>query len=1459
MKKTTLTNLAALALALATPCFAQTVPAVSNAAIEARFDKGELVIESKQAGPAKLVARPLDGQATATVEGRELRLFRPDKRPLLTVTVPEDSPFAFIQSIQLEQQAGTNLKTDRFLEGKLDLGLPAEKLSTLGTAGLTRVDGHPGSHVFLAVADPATRRGMVAGFTTFKKADGILFSGRNGGAVTFAAQNDYGRYLLPAGKAVAGDTLAIGFFPDARLGLEQWADATAKANNIKIKPRMAGYCTWYSQPHGGACDEKNIRTIADFSAKELAPFGFNYIQIDDYWQDGKRRTGPAKVFERVNPNGPYPSGMKAAADYIRSKGFTAGLWYMPFSGDHEDPWFQDKLHWFAKKPDGSPYFTPAFGGGSLDLTNPEVVDYIHRIAKLTTQEWGYRLLKLDGLWTGFANAQTYVANGYKPDDLGEATVLNPQLTPYEAYQQAFRKIREGAGEDTYILGCCAPQNMRSFSGAIGNVDAMRIGPDNSQNWAAICSGPWHGTNRYFFNGRIWHNDPDPVYVRSSVPIEHARSIVSWVTITGSLNASSEWFPDLPADRVDLLRRSLPSHNFPARPLDLFETGHAQAWHVQNPAQPHRHLISLFEWSGKNPSKISRTTDKLDLPPGETWVGYEYWSDSLVAPFKDSLETTLAPATCKIISLVALRQHPQILGTSRHITQGLMDLHDEAWSAEKSSLSASSDLVANDPYQVRILASGDLNKAATVTLDEASTKAGVTAEIQQRGPLVRLNLKSPDSRRVSWSLKFDKSSDAGIAGAAVKNLRVVASAYGRVEIAWDKSEHLWIVQRDSEAPVIVDQPVFVDASPEPGREHEYKVSVWSVEKSGPTASVKTSTPSEPTLPPLPPAPEIHLSDLTPQDANAGSGQIQKDKASAGTPLTIGGEVFQRGIGTHAVSTITYPLKPEYRRFVAVAGLDDSQRHQKSGSVEFIVRIVREDRTTTEAARSPKLLWNKAGRWHFDIPIPTGARAIQLVVEDAGDGIRCDLADWANAGFLSQMALAQPTPTPQPTAEAPKGVTALAKPDTKWFQDDRFGMFIHFGLYSIPAGEWKGVKMGRNSYAEWIRMQQGFPNYNSEGGVGLPRKEYDELLEQFNPQGFNADEWMRLAKEAGVKYIVVTSKHHDGFALWPSKASSYNVMATPFKRDIIGELAAACKKYDINLGLYYSHWLDWGNPGGGMPPFHKPDPEPKQPTQEEYEQYWQQTVIPQVTELIEAYHPKLFWFDNFGRSPYLTEKRLDQLITLVREKSPGTLINSRIGTQHGNHSKGNAIVDYISSDDNHFPTSPLEGAWETSATMQGSWGYHKLDGNWKPVGQLIRHLVDNTSLGGNIQLNIGPMGDGRIPAPSVRRLKEIGSWMAVNGESIYGAGPVPLPAPAWGRFTGKKTPEGYRLYAHLYRMPDGRRIVLPGVTQKPRKAQYLETGFAAESEIVDGNLNLILPPANLPDDRVSVLAVDFEKPL
>ena len=426
--------------------------------------------------------------------------------------------------------------------------------------------------------------------------------------------------------------------------------------------------------------------------------------------------------------------------------------------------------------------------------------------------------------------------------------------------------------------------------------------------------------------------------------------------------------------------------------------------------------------------------------------------------------------------------------------------------------------------------------------------------------------------------------------------------------------------------------------------------------------------------------------------------------------------------------------------------------------------------------------------------------------------------------------------------------LAQDNSAWFTEARFGMFIHFGLYSVPGGVWNGRVMGRNAYAEWIRMQEGWPNQG-----GIPKNEYDTLLKQFNPEYFDADEWVSEAKLAGMRYLIITAKHHDGFALWNSGVSDYNVVkATPFKRNIIAEITAACRKYGLKVGFYYSHWQDWEYPGGGLPPWPEipGDPVVHQPSQEEFDRYWSQKCLPQVEELIQNYHPDLLWFDSWGnrKEELLTPARLRQLISLVRKLSPQTLINSRIGTMEG--------IDFISTDDNDFSSHGFQMPWETSGTMNRSWGYNRTDIMWKSTQSLLENLISNVSKGGNYQLNIGPTGEGRILRPDIRRLREIGAWLYVNGEGIYGAGATPYPEPAWGKLTQKRMPDGsVRLYAFVFNPEAGKELHLTGVSEKPKRAWVLETGSTIHFEIFERKLNFQLPDL-LPDSRITTIV--FEMP-
>ncbi|WP_432797152.1 alpha-L-fucosidase [Poriferisphaera sp. WC338] len=429
------------------------------------------------------------------------------------------------------------------------------------------------------------------------------------------------------------------------------------------------------------------------------------------------------------------------------------------------------------------------------------------------------------------------------------------------------------------------------------------------------------------------------------------------------------------------------------------------------------------------------------------------------------------------------------------------------------------------------------------------------------------------------------------------------------------------------------------------------------------------------------------------------------------------------------------------------------------------------------------------------------------------------------------------------------------DVKWFTDARFGIFMHWGLYSIPAGVWKGKKMGRNWYSEWIRMQHNWP----EPG-GIPREEYDTLLDQFNPDKFNPNHWIKQFKEAGAKYFLITAKHHDGFALWPSKVSEYNVYdATPMKRDVLGELKEACDKHEIKMGFYYSHWLDWEHPGGGLPPWpsaeNPNDPPMMQPSQKLYDEYWYGKCIPQVRELIENYDPKFFWFDSWNDKSemFLTEKRLDDLIGAVRDASGHCLVNSRIGTTWS-HPKGDSIVDYLSMGDNEFPDTQIPRPWETSGTFNNAWACHKLDYSWKSSETLLKSLVDNASRGGNFQLNIGPNADGSFSPAMIRRLKEIGGWLIVNGEAVYGTSSTSLKDPAWGRIVKRDLPDGNtRLYCHVYDWVPNKNIDIDDLSCEPVKASVLETGEPIEVS-VDKKIVSMMLTEHCPDDRISVIVLD-----
>ncbi len=467
------------------------------------------------------------------------------------------------------------------------------------------------------------------------------------------------------------------------------------------------------------------------------------------------------------------------------------------------------------------------------------------------------------------------------------------------------------------------------------------------------------------------------------------------------------------------------------------------------------------------------------------------------------------------------------------------------------------------------------------------------------------------------------------------------------------------------------------------------------------------------------------------------------------------------------------------------------------------------------------------------------------------------------FLLAVAWALATMAPAVTAQTNLSdkVETKEQRDARmgWWREAKFGLFIHWGVYSVPAGQWKGKPIWGGG--EWIM-------YDAK----IPMAEYQQFAKEFNPVKFDADAWVKAAKEAGMKYIVITSKHHDGFAMFDTKASPWNIMqASPYGKDPLKDLAAACRKYGIKLGFYYSQAQDWNN-GGSAYQGKKWD----KAQEHDMDDYIDKVALPQVKEICSNYgeFPAVIWWDTSFDMNFPRAKKLYDAVQALR---PNIILNNRLGGGF----KGDTETP-----EQFIPAGGFPGRdWETCMTMNDTWGFKRDDNNWKSTEKIIRNLCDIASKGGNYLLNVGPTSEGLIPQPSLDRLAEIGQWMKVNGEAIYGTGPTPFGAEA-GKFSetekdrkGKpkfiaswdwrattKPGKSFlgicvthpKIYLEIFHWPADGKFEVPGLEGKVKKAYLLAGHQKVGVNQTTSGVSLALPD-QAPDKIASVVCLEIADPV
>jgi hypothetical protein len=734
-----------------------------------------------------------------------------------------------------------------------------------------------------------------------------------------------------------------------------------------FKRAPAGWCTWYI--YWQSITEDETIKNADWLAKNLRPFGCEYIQIDDGWQGVGHGSGENRDWYVTEPK-KFPHGMKWLASEIRARGFKPGIWLIPFATSDEKT-FQEHPELFIRRADGTTIGETkdaATGKVTTDWTGRYIVDptgpagrkWFHDLFTMLCPDWGYDYVKIDGQGGSRGAQGTY-----------HDRLTDQKLGPDEAYREGLRAIKDVMGPERFLLNCGGQWD------SCGYCEGIRTGGDVGPSWSGMQPAIRATMEHLYKNNICFYTDPDVLCVRprgnngSSLSFDQSTMWTTLMGITGQLLMASDKMYDLPAQYVDMVKRVFPVADI--RPMDLYPLRSKPRvfdLRISKPEVGDWDVVALFNWSESATAQVEVGPVDLGLPEGR-YVVYDVWHKRLVGIMDKPLTVALAPTSCRLLTLRALADHPQLLGTSRHLTQGADDLLAASWDDAARTWSGRSEVVGGDPYELRF------------SLPPGWAAAG--EDVTDDGAMATLTITRDANETVPWSITFRQVATA-TQQPVVKEAHVTGVARD-VTVTWSGEGALsYTVYRDGALLGQVAGTSFRDRVPRKGVTYRYEVSATGWNQTSPRVMAGEYTSA---ATPRGTAKDAWLQDLAPTSATQDWGTLKKGSSVEGNPILIARKTFEHGLGTHANSEINFAISNRYQRFEAQVGVDD----EKGGMGSVVFQVFADGTKVFDSGVMRGLQAAKA----VSVPLD-GVDELTLVVTDAGDGINCDHADWGDARLV-----------------------------------------------------------------------------------------------------------------------------------------------------------------------------------------------------------------------------------------------------------------------------------------------------------------------------------------------------------------------------------------------------------------------------------------------------------------------------